>query len=158
MNFFRYLKSVYDYAIFLWEDRDWDGAFVYRFLGFKLKRTEYELDHNGHLEKNEDYRKYMKALRICIKLCKRLYEYNYGHTLYGNISNKWGETVVSFGKEKEDGSKQMFMERPRATTEEEKKKVNQEIIEVGRLSEELRIRDKKWLFNTMNKYIDYWWD
>jgi hypothetical protein len=75
------------YAKFGWLHYDFDSAFLYDLLAFKMKRL-YDCLENGHaIQEDED----MAALKEAIQICERLHEDNYDDKYHEAHSAKWGE-------------------------------------------------------------------
>ena len=142
-----YLTKVYAYAKVLRRDFDWDSAYIYDVLMLKLERTRKACYEDGH--HIDDYNG-EKSIKLAIKLCKRLREDNYMDRWWRKHEAKWGEHVSTKGR--------VFGRRVGIKTEEDAKQEHKEALAWMELEEKIKVRDRKWLFGIMAKYMPYWWD
>jgi len=95
------LKRVYQWSKFMWTNWDFDALSIYPLLEYKLKRVQFCL-LNGHAVQDP---KDLKALRIALKLAKRLSIDYHENKLYYRHERKWGELKTWFTPtERGDGS------------------------------------------------------
>lgn len=84
-NFFVKIKRSLDYAIFGYSNPDWDYAYIYNLLEFKLRRIEKELLSGPAEQKAKDMRALRKLIRLCILLANKDYEDKY----FKILNKKW---------------------------------------------------------------------
>lgn len=152
----RWVKKSWEYSKLLRKDFDWDSAYIYQLLLFKLKRTKKAcIDEGHHYDDNNEE----KSLRIAIKLCERLWKHDYMDRWHRKHDAKWGELKTWF-EELDDGSgcSRMHFERPNAKTPEEKEQERKEMLAGLKLEAKIEQRDRDLLFKIMAKYMPYWWD
>jgi len=85
------LERAYAFAKIGWENYDWDMAYSYELLGWKLKRL-YKALESGHTEQQPED---MKALLSLIKVLRRLQVGNYDSKYYRIHDRKWGKIESS---------------------------------------------------------------
>lgn len=66
-----YIRKIFRYAIFLWNDREYDWTYILRLLKFKLKLHRKQLIHHVGDEKER------KRIRTCELLIDRIVNENY---------------------------------------------------------------------------------
>lgn len=80
-------KRAFDYAVFGWHNHDWDIAYVYHLLEFKLKRLQKCLDGGFAIQETED----MAALADLIEIVARLGKSDYETKYMDEHDLKWGQ-------------------------------------------------------------------
>jgi len=142
------IKNLWKWFPVIWNDRDWDQCYLYKFLHFKLQNME-DLHRNyGH---SLDNRKIADKIKVCKLLLDRLIKDEYYENAFKNHDKKWGELEL-------DWNSNCLIKRPYAITEKEKEK---ELKEFNRLCQHelyLRRQDINYLFKLMAKHVEGWWD
>jgi hypothetical protein len=153
-RFYYRLKKWIEWRPILWENYDFDAHTIYQLLRYKLERI-YRCLENGHAIQEE---RDMKALRLAIKLAKRLEAGNYEDSFYDRHDKKWGELKTWF--EPIPGSTNSYWRssRPNAVTEQEKEQERKETRELYEAAQSKEAREKRWLFAIISKYDKVWWD
>jgi hypothetical protein len=112
---------------------------------------------NGHaVQKELD----LKALRIAIKLAKRISDDYHEDKLYDWHERKWGElsSWEDSWKPQENGSSRYIGRRKKVKTEADREL---EVVDLRKLWEKIeawRSRDEKLMFAIIQKYYRVWWD
>lgn len=127
-----------------WLSYDFDSAYLYQIMSFKLKRIEHCLI-NGHAV---HYKRNLNALKKTIEICDRLYEGRYEEKYFEEHDKKWG--YINF--------KIKPYHRANVKTAEDKKQERKESIKIMKRAENDRIRDIKTLAHLLIKYERTWWD
>lgn len=161
-RFIRQVKKLYDWwANALRHDYDFDGLGLYRIIGYKLERTEKAM-LNGMSEHSKTN---LKALRIAIKLSKRLGSegYHYDDRAFTRMENKYGplESWTTPVQERHGEKCEMHsfhMRWAKAIFEKDKIKFRAEMEQGRILAENAKARDKRNLFKILELYLDNWWD
>lgn len=139
-----------------WMHYDFESAYLYDIMAFKMKRI-YECLENGHaVQEDED----MKALKEAIAICERLFKGNYDDKYYKAHDKKWGKMISKHIPEYDENGKIKYYRwessRPKAKTPKQKEKevadlrqiwVNEEIdrkADIDRLAEILKNHEPKW--------------
>ena len=130
------IKNLIYYFSVIWKDRNWDNAYIEYLLLAKLERV---YDHYTNkrsfiveFEGMEDT--LVKPLRICIFILKRREE--------GWYSTTWHD--INYSESNSFFNKSLY----------EFNHPTKGLIAFNRCEQ----RDKKILFDILNKYLDYWWD
>ena len=172
--FFRQLftgvKNLWKWFPIIWNDRDWDGAFIFNVLKFKLQNTADELERAAFFVGHEHE---VSRIRMCIKLINLIQEEYYSLEFfdYERSTFEW----IPYGAVDEEGKSDYY--EIKSNVIEDKlddyfvkyplvyKRVIQRLghdssrihiaIHIGRDNHE---RAKRLLFNTLNKHIENWWD
>ena len=152
---FRYLKKLYDWHSNVFKyDFDFDGHSLFRIMGYKLLRLETSLENGNSVQCPKD----MRALKLAIKLAKKISRYDYGERLYRKHESKWGELRIWSTPIEGSTRSIMHSSRPNANTPEEIEQERKEIIETSILEVKLVERDRKRLYGILDKYLNSWWD
>lgn len=62
------MKRVLDWLPILWRDRDWDSAYLYKIMSFKMKKMKDCIkEENRHTTVDQD----VKDLSVCIEILER---------------------------------------------------------------------------------------
>jgi hypothetical protein len=152
VRIYRQIGRSLAWARFAWNNYDWDNAYLYDVMIFKMKRMEYAL-LNGVAE---PYREKMKSLKLAIKLAEKLRNEDYHH-FTGLHGEKWGELEFVKKVDEKTGREYTGMERS-GITPETKEQERSEFMEACRLDDSIKIRDTRWFYGILAKYQDYWWD
>lgn len=158
-------KRALAYAKLGYNNWDFDALTIEHYLAFKLKRVQNALI-NGHADLTVDMGpKYMKALKLAIKLADKLSQGDCGYMRFMDLHNaKWGEGEMVFttvpGSEDRPGGpySTMDMVREKANTPELKEQERKEFLEAAYADDREQEKHRKLLYLIINKYICYWWD
>lgn len=139
-----------------WMHYDFESAYLYDLMAFKMKRI-YKCLETGHaIQQDED----MKALKEAIQICERLFKGDYDAKYYKAHNKKWGKLQSKTIPEYDENGKvkhyRWESSRPKAKTKKQKEKeiadlrqiwVNEEIdrkADIDRLAEILKNHEPKW--------------
>lgn len=141
-----------------WMHYDFESAYLYDIMAFKLKRI-YSVLETGHaIQEDED----MAALKEAIEICERLYKGNYEDKHYDAHSEKWGELVHESNPVFDEDGKIKWhtceLSRPKATTEAEKAEELADLRKVWEKTEIDRKADIDRLAEILKKHEPAWWD
>lgn len=149
------LKFAFDYGYFAYKNQyDFDSQYVFSLLSFKLKRLRKRMREHTY---DSDH---TRALELAIKLCDRLYDYDYEEKSWNKFNQKWGHPKTTFPRcTEEEGRGYYTVEFTYPDmTEEAKEQRGIEMQNHAALVDGLKARDTKWLFDIMQKHIWDWWD
>jgi len=128
----RYIKRVWDYAIFAVKDEDYDWTYAVQILGWKLGRVRKAIV-NGPKRGTHQTKKTARRIKVCENLCRRIANENHSLPEWDKLT----ESNKSFTG--------VFGEKVTALT-----LINRE--------EERTERDLDYLFNCMRRHLQEWWD
>lgn len=149
-NFVEFVRKLIAYIPVLWRDRDWDYAYIYILLEFKLQRMEKCL-LNGHHE-IDNY----KQLGRAIELLGRLKDDAYYFTtpLYLEHEKKWGKLIWL----KDDHPLDVKLVRENVKTREDWKQWSIESMEMHKELDDQKKQNKAEFFKLLHDNIERWWD
>jgi hypothetical protein len=153
---YRQLKKIYGwYKNVFKNDYDFDGHCLYAIIEYKLRRVEKVLKNGHAIQEPKD----MKALRIAIKLSKKLKEDKYDEKSYDRHEVVWGETRHWTNPTDKDGNYwRMYSSRVKVKSKEDEEKEREDYWKSIQLQEKLRERDERNLYSILQKYLRSWWD
>jgi len=126
----------------IWKDRDWDYAYLYKIIEYKLARME-DCIRNGY---NVDSEKVAKNIKICRELLKRLAKDEYEHEFISEYYDKYPIDIENINES--------INNRQNKITKLDEKKYKWAIED----EENRRKYDIEYLFYLMKKYHRHWWD
>jgi hypothetical protein len=140
----------------IWKDQDWDQAWLWEMLDFKLKSME------GFYR--SDYAWSMEAGRVAdqIKRCRLVLariiadDYIINATLYHD--KKWGDVRWNFGEMNDAGFGSLTFTRPGGVVAWDEKTERKEFIWCSRHADYMKKQDIDYLFKLMGRYVNSWWD
>ncbi len=159
----RYVERInrsLSYAKFGWLHYDFDFAFLYDLLAFKMRRLLGALENGHAVQEDED----MDALKEAIKICDRLHENNYDDNYHEIHDAKWGKTEhESVPIKEQDGSVKFYEWKVwRSGTvnasDEVKKQETQEFRQCYELGEADRLADIDRLAEILKEKSLAWWE
>lgn len=154
-RFFQYLYKLYQWHKYaLTHDYDFDNHGLYIIIAYKLKRLEYWLI-NGVAEHSKDS---IKAIRIAIALCNKLHKDEYDIRAWERHQQKWGKHEYWTTPEQSGLTCRYYSRYTKAVFEKDIKSSKQEYFLNQQIANKCFERDKRNLFNILNKYITDWWD
>ena len=138
---------------------DWDFAYLERMILCKLKRMRKEFKEHGHCMWNQDvysdeYRTQFRSLQLTIKLLTRICDrsdFHYAINADKKLESKWGSYYQT-------STGLMGFKRANVVTEQDKADYHKDCLALYDLSQNIKNRDRKWLFDLICKYGEYWWD
>lgn len=152
------IKRSWAYAKFGWKNYDFDSAYAFDLLLFKLKRIRKAcIDEGIHVVEKKE----RQSLDLCIKLLERILNRDYGETFRKAHDEKWGEIQMRFEPctigNKHAGSR-IITNRPNVVTEADEKQELKEHKFVWEMEEKLEQQDVRKFFAIYEKYYKLWWD
>lgn len=152
-NYERTKRSV-AYARFGWLHYDFDSAFLYDLMAFKLRRILDCLIHGHAIQEKEN----MDALREAIKICDRLHENEYDAKYYKAHEKKWGKLKTWFTPVEGSTSSQWNSTRKGIVTKADERNERKDHRKIWDLEEQDRRADIDRLAEILKKYERSWWD
>jgi hypothetical protein len=151
------LSNLWAYLPIIWQDRDWDHAYLLDLWEFKFRRmARMHLEH-GNAVGSE---KIGKQLLLCAELCVRIREDKYDDVDTDAHDKKWGKPkLVFFPKENADSSyREIRFIRSRVKTDADAKQELEESQRYTRHAQQQRINDLKYLSGLISDNLLNWWD
>lgn len=97
MELFNKIKRVFDYLPTIWNDHDFDYAYLYDLLGKKFERMERSAKEEWYTSQRA---KNVKRLMICKNLCRRIASYDaYWDMFYNKNSRLYKNGSHAFDQE-----------------------------------------------------------
>jgi hypothetical protein len=159
--FFRYSERIgrsFAFAKHGWMHYDFESAYLYDIMAFKLKRIHATL-LTGHAVQ---YPKDMNALKEAIKICERLFKGDYEWKYHRKHDKKWGKirtkTTPIYS---DDGKVKHYTwtsSRGKANTKKQKELERKEFLQCWTLGEIDRKADLDRLNEILKKHEPSWWD
>lgn len=151
------VKRSFDYAVFGWTNHDFDYAYMYEIIHFKLKRIQKTLvNDKHHVHRKSTWKSLNDAIDILDRLNKDYYEEEY----YKIYDKKWGKPVLkSQIVTLANGAKMRSstFTRSKVKTEEDGKQSRKEAMTLYKKAERDRTRDLNRLNEILQKYSRNWW-
>ena len=154
-NIITSIKNILRWIPIIWIDRDWDHTFLYIILQFKLSNMERYLRKYGHSINSE---KDADRIKTCTILLKRLLDDEYHDMVFKKHNEKWGELNFHWVETNDDKYSKLETERQNVVTEKDKKMERNEYNNLIQVENNLRQQDIEYLFETIKKYHQGWWD
>jgi len=156
-EFFHWAVKSAQYAKLLWNDYDWDYAYIFNLLQYKLKRTRKRIVANNLILRSEEVAAQIKHAEDLIEKWR---EDEFCKDLYDAHDEKWGEMVDLSKPVEHNGSRYHIwdMSREKATTPELKDQEKKEWMAIHQKADEAKEKNLDELFAHMRKYIQGWWD
>lgn len=146
------------YARFGWDNFDWDHAYAWDLMSFKLKRLQKCLQ-NGHVHQEKAD---MDALKEMIKIIGRLKESEYDDIYHKIHDKKWGRSIRKTTPIYDENGKikhyRWESSKPKAKTEAQKTKERAGFLKCFELGEVDRLKDFDRMNEIMKKHMHKWWD
>jgi hypothetical protein len=163
--FFKPIRDVKKMWQWYWNvfenDFDFDAAYIYKILAYKMRRVLKCLENGHAVQEPQD----LKALKLAIKLADRLFADDYYFDApHRRHDKKWGElqswTMKEENSEDRPGGPyyRWHSKRPNAITEEQQKEEREDMKKVWEEEDFLRKRDERWFHGIVMKYRRNWWD
>lgn len=149
------------WAKFTYLNYDFDSAYVFEVMEFKLKRLQNCLKNGHAVQQKAD----MDALKELIKICKRLRNYDdYDDKYHDEHDKKWGK-MPRWGSEpvkNEKGEitsyKMIFKDRPKVKTKKQKEQERKEFLEIGEKGHQDFCKDIDRMAEILKNHARNWWD
>lgn len=148
-------KRLYKWAKFMWTNWDFDALTIYPLLEYKLKRVQHNLINGNAVHEVGD----LKALKIALKLAKRLSNDHHENKYHEWHDKKWGKLKTWLTPMNDGTGNYLYnSSRGRAVTIEDKERERQDYLAMWENYGKWRKRDEKLFFAILQKYIPVWWD
>jgi hypothetical protein len=158
-DFFRSIKygieNLINWFPVIWKDRDWDHWFLYMILKKKLSDMEEYHRKYGHTVNAE---KTADEMKTCVNLLDRLMKDEYHEMVFKKHDEKWGEPEFNWDECEREGCCELKIFRTNIKDEKDKEQETKEFRRLCEHEANLRKQDIDYLFETMKKYIQSWWD
>lgn len=148
------IRNLISWIPIIWNDRDWDQYYLYEILRFKLTRMEEHFRCHSHVANGP---KDAKRMRLCALLLDRLIKNEYDTNSYQAVDKKWGEIELDFIDTGDDYGK-VEIKREKVKNDEDDKICCKEVLNASEHARYLLKQDLDFLFDTMKKHIQTWWD
>jgi len=141
------IKTTIAWLPVIWRDRDWDYAFFFILLQYKLKRMEKFFRERGHHVGSE---KGARRMHVCYLLLGRLIDDMYGEMAFSVHDKRWGKLEIDW-----DAPIKIWRAKvtPEAAVQERNESQHCHLHE-----EYLRNQDLVYLFYLFKKHVFKWWD
>ena len=157
-RFYRFVIKLFKYGKLLWSDFEFDWIYLLKVLRLKMQLMAENFDKNGITVSAPQK---AKELRLCIALIDRIISNEYDTLAHEQLERKYGKLIWD-DKPIEIGGKRyyevnIYRERaPKGTPayEEERKASSKAFAD----AERQRKQDIAYLFETMRKRLEGWWD
>lgn len=153
---YRFIVKMFKYGKLLWNDFEFDYTYLLKILQFKMKLMSEYMNDKGITVSSSDK---AKELKFCVNLIDRILENNYDDIPIKNLEDKYGK--LKWESEYIENSKflelNLYREKAPKGTEEydQERKEAQKIVYNA---ERQRKQDINYLFDTMKKRLESWWD
>ena len=163
-NFIIGISNLFQYSKIIWNDRDWDHAYIYYILIFKLKRQQ------KYLSKNQRYvgwERDVEIINTVIRLLERdidsFYELEYQEYYQEKMVNKSSENYQNCGEIDfeliSDNSTEYFLKHVSAWKRVIKNpKADSNLRKCLYLSKDRQQKCHDLAFELIKRNINKWWD
>lgn len=144
-----------------WLHYDFDSAYLWDIMAFKLKRIEKCLINGHAIQEAED----MAAIKESIQICERLFGEDYEDPYWKIHDAKWGE-MLPWDTEPADKDKDgkiltyriLTKPRPNVKTPEDTEQERKDFLQCFQSGEDDRLKDMDRLAFLLKTYSRKWWD
>lgn len=141
------------FAIFVWDQVDFDSYSIFALMAFKLKRVKKCMDEGYGVYPKET----MAAMREAIKICNRLYVNEHDEPYRKLHDKKWGRPNIDRLLSK-DGHISWNSTRKYVKTKADKRREYKDSIKCGENGWKDRLADIDRLNELLKTYQSQWWD
>lgn len=127
---------------------DFESAYLYSLMSFKLKRIKNALKNGHAVEESED----MAALDELIDICDRLFCETHEDKHHESHDLKWGKLEINM-----DGN-YCLTSRPNALTDEQKEEQRKDLLNIYEKAQVDRDADIDRMAVILKKHQQTWWD
>lgn len=163
------IKNLWRWLPIIWNDRDWDHAFIFRTLKFKLQNTADRLEQDAFFT---GYEHEVARIRLCIKLIDLVQEQHYDMEWLdfektefefvptGNFDEngdnyyEMKSTLISDNLDDYFKKYPLTYKKISKTMDEDSSRTRIAIY----MGHERHAKAKRLLFNVLNKHIENWWN
>lgn len=154
-SFYENIKRLIAWFPVIWEDRDFDYAFLFAIMQFKISNMR-KLHEETRRFVNSD--KVIKQLLTCEELLKRLQKDEYCAKDYEEHDDKYGRLQLKFVKTTRLNTKSCIFERNKVLTEKDKERETKDFKRIANKEIYMYNQDIELLLNTIKKYHRKWWE
>ena len=155
VSFYDNIKRLIAWFPVIWEDRDFDYAFLFAIMQFKISNMR-KLHEETRRFVNSD--KVIKQLLTCEELLKRLQKDEYCAKDYEEHDDKYGRLNMTFGEITERNTRRCMFERNKVLTEKDKERETKDFKRIANKEIYMYKQDIELLLNTIKKYHRKWWE
>jgi hypothetical protein len=154
------LERSFSFAVIGWKNYDFDSAYVYNLMSFKLKRVREALVHGDAVHEDVD----LEALVEAINICDRLFLNDYDNKYHEAHSLKWGEfpDIETDPIYNESGDiiyyRMRYGVRPNVKNQEDMVQETKEFLTCYDNAEKDRLSDIDKLCDILKNHERAWWD
>lgn len=153
---FRFTKKLYLYGKLLWDDFEFDYIYLLKIMQLKMRLMSEHMSDRGNTVSSPQK---AKELKLCVDLIDRIIYCDYGKIERDKLDEKYGKSIWKETKiEGTDFYKlDIYREKaPKGTPAYEQ--AEKEERKVFENAERQKRQDLDYLFDTMKKRIEGWWD
>ena len=147
-------KRALEYAYFAYNNHDWDHAYIYDLLAYKLKRVKKELANGCAIHEKE----ILEALDEAVLICRRISDDNYEEKYFEVHNKKWGDVKIEFVPAKRPGFTQLKTSRSGVANKKQQKQERKEANAIYKQAEKDIQKDFDRLGFILKNYSRRWWD
>lgn len=150
-----FLRSLWFYKSFLWNDRDWDYAHILYALEAKIRKTRICIEKHGHHENSDKDVAEMKQAEAMILA---ILEDDFGKELREKHDAKWGPSKGYHVPV--PGSTSSYWRSDRANTHTPKQREQERKEYLAMIHKEAALEQKTWedLWQFLSLNMRKWWD
>jgi hypothetical protein len=154
----RFVKNVWDYKELMWNDRDWDHAFILEILQFKIKKTRMYMEKS---QRHTCWKKDVADMKRAEALIQAFLDDTVCDELYNAHDEKWGKSKTTFVEQNIESKLRgsiMVSLRPNALTPEKMIEERKEFRQLIKKAHSLEARKWRSLWKNIEKNLRNWWD
>lgn len=150
-----FFRNVWAFKGFLWQDRDWDYAYILRALQLKIRKTRTCIERHGH---HANAKKDVKNMIKAEEMIQAILEDDHGKALDDAHDAKWGPSMSYHVPVVGSSSTYWRTDRPNVRTDEDRKQERLERRIVFKKT--MKLEQKAWsnLWKHLDKHMACWWD
>lgn len=146
---------VIDWLPVIWNDYDFDSAYLYPYMLKKLERLEPAI-RNGCASNSEEV---SREVRTAIALLKRIINRDYSANAYVWVEREYGDFSENVMLPTENDNVLRFETRPKyPMSDKEFRRAKKQQLRAFMHARHVETQDKKYLFQYLAKHINKWWD
>jgi hypothetical protein len=164
-RFFKNIKRLFEWFPIIWKDQDWDQAYIYDILIYKIRRNAKNIRDNDYIQNAKYYADRMELAALLLERVVNDYYIDLGYECYETKS--WIDENSNYQSKVVYVDAQEFFEKyPRecfkATIQSvDKVKIDEALYFNAKVSDQLghnlHEKCKKLAFKIIEQDIDKWW-
>lgn len=154
-SFIANVKRTIEWLPIIWQDRDWDHAYILRILKYKLSRVRKCITGNNIIE---GATRVGKQIAYAEFLIDRILEDDYHKDEWAKHEKKWGPYCRRRKWTNGSSVGNAHRIRQNATTHQKWVQQHAEEMAIYRKQEATKEKDKDRLFKHLKTYLERWWD